>query len=176
MPVYSCDRAVRFSGAAASRRARVPVVGRRSALGGHAAATRLLVDAGAKGDPKKIRLERELVRAACKGYKMADWEGFPPYPGAPDNLDTAPELKEVLKQGADVNALGPDGHTALMYAANLGLIDNVRVLLAAGADAEIRSKQGATALSLTEQANEHFRPAARREVANLLRENISQER
>jgi len=39
VPVYSCDRAVRFSGAFASGCARVPVIGRRSALGGHAAAS-----------------------------------------------------------------------------------------------------------------------------------------
>jgi Ankyrin repeats (3 copies) len=136
----------------------------------------LLVAAGAKGDPARIRLDWELIRAACKGYKMADWEGFPPYPGAPGDLDTALELKEVLKQGVDVNAVDPEGHSALMYAANLGLIDNVRVLLAAGADAEKKSKKGATALSVAEQENNYFRPAARGEVANLLRQHLTRQR
>src|SRR5262249_52368945 len=35
----------------------------------------LLVKAGAKQDPTKIRLAHELIRAACKGFKLRDGEG-----------------------------------------------------------------------------------------------------
>jgi hypothetical protein len=143
---------------------------------GHDGVTRLLVAAGAKGDPKKIRLTRDLIRAACKGYRMEPGEPFPPIPGAPRDLDEAPDLKDVLRRGADVNAADPDGHTALMYAANLGLADNVRALLAAGADPARTATSGETALSLAEREDRLFRPAARRAAADLLRPHVGKKK
>jgi len=43
-------------------------------------------------------------------------------------------LKFLLDHGANVNARGPRGHTALIYAAYNGMVENVRLLLAAGID------------------------------------------
>jgi ankyrin repeat protein len=144
-----------------------------AAAGGHQQVAKMLVKAGAKGDPERIRLGSDLIRAACKGYQMAAGEPHPPYPGAPRNLDTAPDLNEVLARGADVNWADPGGHTPLMFAANLGLTENVRALLAAGADTEKKSKDGATALSLAEREDKYFRPMARREVADVLRRHLT---
>jgi len=43
-------------------------------------------------------------------------------------------LKVFIDKGANVNAKGPHGHTALIYAAYNGHKENVKLLLAAGAD------------------------------------------
>jgi len=143
---------------------------------GHDQVTRLLVRAGAKGDPEKIRLARDLIRAACKGYRMEPGEPHPPFPGTPRDLSEAPDLKDVLGRGADVNMADPEGHTALMYAANLGLVENVGALLAAGADSDRKAVSGETALSLTEREDRLFRPAARRAVADLLRKHVGKKK
>jgi ankyrin repeat protein len=129
----------------------------------------LLVKAGAKGDPEKIRLTYDLLRAACRGFKMNDGEGYPLYPGAVGDPDNAPEIAEVLKRGADVNSADPNGYTALMYAANLGRVDNVKALLASGADASLKSKDDETALSLAERSGSSVARADRRRVTEILK-------
>lgn len=160
----------------------------------------LLVKAGAKGDPKQIRLTRELFAAACRGFKIRPGEGYPLYPGVVGELQGAPakgrllEIKpgatypkraenpkntrlimEVLKRGVDVNATDPLGHTALMYAANLGLVENVKVLLARGADATLKTKYGATALSFMEEDSSVAR-AERRQVAVILKAHLAKKK
>jgi hypothetical protein len=160
------------------------------------AVVKLLVKAGAKGDPKQIRLTRELLRAACRGFKMRVGEGYPPYPGFIGDPGEAQErnalreikpaakelgvgsrgdpreIKEVLKRGADVNSADPRGHTALMYAANLGLVDNVKALLAKGADPSLKTRYGETALSLAVGDSSAAR-AGRREVVELLKTHLA---
>jgi ankyrin repeat protein len=137
----------------------------------------LLVKAGAKGDPKQIRLGIEMRRAACRGFKLKEGQGYPNYPGAAGG-DRALTIAEVLKKGADINAPDPGGYTPLMYAANLGLLDNVTTLLAHGADptrmtyASVSSKGGVTALSLTE-AESSYAPTERRQVAELLKARLA---
>ncbi len=79
---------------------------------------------------------------------MREGEGYPFYPGCFGDPLHAPEIADVLRRGADVNAADPQGYTALMYAANLGLVEHVETLLAAGADPALRTKQGETAISL----------------------------
>lgn len=58
----------------------------------------------------------------------------------------------MLESGADVNALLPDGSTALLYAAYLGDTDLVAALLKAGADANVRNEFGSFALTEAAQA------------------------
>lgn len=143
----------------------------RAVIKNHDAIVDLLVKAGAKGNPKQIRLGLEMRRAACRGFKLRDGEGYPRYPGS-TGADGSPEIAEVLKRGADINAANPEGYTPLMYAANLGLIDNVKTLLAHGADARLKTKGGTTALSLVETESS-YAPAERRQVAELLKAHLA---
>jgi ankyrin repeat protein len=43
-------------------------------------------------------------------------------------------VKFLIGKGAKVNAIGPNGHTAFMLAASQGRTENMKLLLAAGAD------------------------------------------
>ncbi len=63
--------------------------------------------------------------------------------------------KLLLTQGARVNETDQYGNTALIYASQAGNLDIVKELVAAGADASIRNKSGATALDFAE-GDEHF--------------------
>jgi ankyrin repeat protein len=134
----------------------------------------LLVKAGAKGDPKKIRLTYDLLRAACRGFKINSGEGYPLYPGSIGDPRNAPEIAEVLKKGADVNSADPNGYTALMYAANLGRVDNVKALLANGADASLKSKDDDTALSLAERPGSSVARSGRKQVTEVLKSHLAQ--
>lgn len=57
----------------------------------------LLAKAGAKGDPKQIRLGIEMRRAACQGFKLKEGQGYPNYPGrgGDSSLTIAEALKKV---------------------------------------------------------------------------------
>jgi ankyrin repeat protein len=72
------------------------------------------------------KLDQELLEAAQKG-----------------ELD---RVKEALRAGADVNAKGKGGSTALGWAASKGYEDMVRLLIKTGADIEWEAPQGQTAL------------------------------
>ena len=65
---------------------------------------------------------------------------------AAENGDSAAALA-ALKAGADVNARGADGTTALMWAAYNGDAELAKRLISAGADVEARNDFGAFALS-----------------------------
>jgi len=56
------------------------------------------------------------------------------------------KVKQLLKQGADVNAKDKDGWTALIEAAAKGHTDTVKALIDAGADVNAKDKYGETAL------------------------------
>jgi uncharacterized protein len=58
-------------------------------------------------------------------------------------------VREILQKGADVNARGTWGMTALMWAASKGHVDVVRVLLDKGADVNARANNESTALMWT---------------------------
>jgi ankyrin repeat protein len=137
----------------------------------------LLVKAGAKQDPVKLRLSRDLIKAACKGFNARPHERYPPSPGGPAG-DTSkdPDLRAVLKQGADVNLANPKGYTALMFAANLGLVANVETLLANGADATMKSVNGETAFYLAGREVAGFRVEERRAVVKVLKEHLATKR
>jgi uncharacterized protein len=119
-----------------------------AAIAGHDEVSKLLKAAGAEGDPEAIRRTNDLIRAACKGFEMGPGEGYPPYPGVVQDAENAPTIADALRNGADVNGADPGGYTPLMYAANLGLVDNVKTLLANGADPGRKSKRGEIAASL----------------------------
>lgn len=55
-------------------------------------------------------------------------------------------VRQLLDSGADVNAVGPHGMTALHMAAIDGNTETARLLLAHGADPNVRDEQHKTAL------------------------------
>jgi ankyrin repeat protein len=55
-------------------------------------------------------------------------------------------MKTLLEAGAKVNAVNNSGQSALMKAAEEGLVNNIRVLIQAGADINQQDKNGKTAL------------------------------
>lgn len=143
-----------------------------AATSGDLEIVRLLQTAGAKGDPKRICLTHQLLLAACKGFHDGPNDRFPAYPGAIPDADGAPSFAELVKQGADINWADGQGYTALMYAANLGLLDHVATLLSLGADPRLATSDGSTALSLA--GNRDYPDSAA--VAALLREHLAKPR
>lgn len=81
------------------------------------------------------------------------------------------EVQQAISNGIDVNAIGSNGQTALMYAANYGHIQVIQALLNAGADPNILSDsddglgEGMTALM---QVAGSFFAGNRHEVVKLL--------
>lgn len=55
-------------------------------------------------------------------------------------------VKMLVKAGADVNGISPEGCPYLILGANAGHTDIVRILVEAGADPNARDKNGLTAL------------------------------
>lgn len=58
----------------------------------------------------------------------------------------------LIQQGADINALSPNGSTPLMMAARYGAIQSAEVLLQAGADTRLRNQQGLSAVDFARSA------------------------
>jgi ankyrin repeat protein len=55
-------------------------------------------------------------------------------------------IQALLNQGADVNAKGDTGMTALMYAAMYGELETAKILIDRGADVQYRDEHGMTPL------------------------------
>jgi ankyrin repeat protein len=70
--------------------------------------------------------------------------------GQSDNSSIVPVL---LKAGADVHARDKKCRTPLMHAAMQGSPENIRALIAAGADLDVKDDSGKTALDLTRNSN-----------------------
>ena len=65
---------------------------------------------------------------------------------AAEAADRATALR-LLAEGADPNAVGPDGTTAIMYAAANDDIELVRALIKAGADVKLKNEFGTSAIT-----------------------------
>jgi hypothetical protein len=78
-----------------------------------------------------------------------DWPLGPEHPsaliGGINSLPIA-RLEKLIQFGADVNATGPGGQTAMMTAARAGNILGIELLLGAGAPLDARDCEGRTAL------------------------------
>src|SRR5262249_25432177 len=127
----------------------------------------LLLDAGARlGDRMKILgvyAARPLVFAAFVGDSpMAEYlinEGADPNDAEDDGISAlqwatlanhADMVDMLIKAGAQLNHLDNRNMTPLLYAASIDFGDTTVLerLIAAGADLEVRNKQGLTALDL----------------------------
>lgn len=120
---------------------------------------RLLVDGGADpatapvfavlytGDPEIM--EYFFARGVDPDHKdgITDW---PPiaYVSRGDKGEHPERVEALLRYGADINAAGPKGVTALHAAAKAGFVRVIEVLLNAGADTAARTKAGETPLDL----------------------------
>ena len=65
-----------------------------------------------------------------------------------DKGEQVGKVKMLLELGANVNALGPKGRSALHYASIGGFRDSIRMLLASGAQKNLRDATGMTPLDL----------------------------
>ncbi|MDX2020951.1 MAG: ankyrin repeat domain-containing protein [Deltaproteobacteria bacterium] len=61
-----------------------------------------------------------------------------------DKGNTVDRMQALINHGANVDARGPGGKTALHYAAASGSVNKVRMLLAAGADRTAKEEAGLT--------------------------------
>src|SRR5579871_5742502 len=66
---------------------------------------------------------------------------------AAESGDRAEALRLATAKGTNVNAAGPDGSTALMYAAANGDLELIRALIKAGANAKLANQLGSSAIT-----------------------------
>src|SRR5580658_998270 len=66
---------------------------------------------------------------------------------AAESGDHAAAIRLAATKGANVNATGADGSTALMYAAANGDLELVRALIKAGANVKLKNQLGTSALT-----------------------------
>jgi ankyrin repeat protein len=66
---------------------------------------------------------------------------------AAESGDHAAAMRLVSAKGANVNAAGPDGSTAIMYAAANGDVELVRALIKAGANVKLANQLGTSAIT-----------------------------
>ncbi len=77
-------------------------------------------------------------------------------------------VRYLLAEGADIDAVSPNGTTALMMAAREGRLSTLDLLIARGANVNQRNASGASALDWAKRANdrrlaEHLRSAGAKE-------------
>lgn len=125
--------------------------------------------------------ETPLMMAALRGHVV--WmqrliergarvhrEGWAPVHYAASSAEMEP-TELMLRAGAPVDAVSPNGSTPLMMAAGYGAIDGARLLLHRGADATLRNQRGMTAADFARSmgrdglATEIEAAAARRRAA-----------
>lgn len=126
----------------------------------------LLASPQLKPDLANAAGETPLMMAALRG--QLEWAQQLAALGAKLNREgwtplhyaaTGPNPKVVaflLDQGAAINAIAPNGSSALMMAARYGPEDTVRLLLARGADKRVRNSLNQTALDLARKADRDY--------------------
>ena len=107
----------------------------------------------------EVAVMRMLLEAKADGL-IATEEGFTPLMAAAgtgrekdkmteqDQQNYLEAAKLAIQLGADVNAIGPDGRTALHGAAALGETEVIKLLAKNGVNFEAKDKYGETALSI----------------------------
>jgi len=93
-------------------------------------AAKLFIKHGAKLGERPSKDELFLGAFAWRKYRFAEW---------------------LLNEGADVDAPGPRGYTALMFAVKRKEEDAIRMLLRYGADPDRKSEDGMSARKLAEE-------------------------
>jgi ankyrin repeat protein len=110
--------------------------------------------------------ETPLMMAALRG--RLDWtrqlvglgakvrrEGWTPlhYGATGPNVEV---VRFLLDQGADINAIAPNGASPLMMAARYGPEDSVRLLIARGADKRVRNSLNQSAVDYARMSGREF--------------------
>jgi uncharacterized protein len=139
-----------------------------AAYAGHTEIVRALMEKGANVSLKKDDGETAYSFAASRKHddiaKMIDQVNqLLVAAGKGDNA----AVKQLLEQGAIVNARGESGRTALMEAAYGGHTEIIKMLLDKGADVTSKKDDGATALSLAQGPKKN-------EIAELLKQKGAQ--
>lgn len=103
-----------------------------------------LIDAAREG---RVDLISSLVKQGADPNQRAGVNGWPPLMHA-IHKNQKGSVVALLDAGADVNARGDGGLTALMMAAGYGYTDIVNILLDRGADPHAQLPNGENALTL----------------------------
>jgi ankyrin repeat protein len=130
-----------------------------AAAEGHAAAMRVLIEAGADVNARSSIITWERQRTEEPRDKWLPPGGLTPllYAARDGRLESA---RVLLAAGADVNVVDPDRHTALILSLVNGHFDVAAALIQAGADVNMEDKVGQTALYAAVDA--HTAPASNR--------------
>lgn len=112
-----------------------------------------VVDTGTFVLTSDLRIMQYLLDYGASATRSGR-NGFPPlvYLSRGDKGEHVDKLQLLLDHGADVNATGPKGRTALHYAAKAGFLNVIRLLLDNGADASLRDDEGNTPLTIARAA------------------------
>jgi len=141
----------------------------RAAVAADVEALKLLIAHGANlewaptnveggGPGANTNVGKTALLAAINGGKGVPLSAGPGYSrvGPPpfrelSNREPAAAARLLIASGANVNAIGPDGATALHKAVDLRNLDTLRALTEGGADLKIKNGDGLTALQLAEK-------------------------
>ena len=95
----------------------------------------------------------DVVRRLVAGGALLDPPGWTPLIYAATGGHDA-IVEYLLNEGANVNAVSPNGTSALMMAVREHRLDTARLLIGRGADVNHSNQDGATALSWAKRGNE----------------------
>jgi quinoprotein dehydrogenase-associated probable ABC transporter substrate-binding protein len=123
-------------------------------------AAKALMEAGA--DIKEPAGPEGLTPLMVAASQVSPGEGAIFLPGSTRPIDIA---RALIKNGADVNAQSKDGVTPLMIAAARNVAPMIGLLVQAGADSGLKSKQGQTAADIADQNGAEAAAKALRLVA-----------